>query len=109
MKRYNNQSGFIDRLKQEVGRIIIGQNQMLDRLLIGLLTNGHILLEGVPGFAKTLTIKSSFAGGPGEIQPHPVYSRPFARRCHRYHDLQSAEARIHCEKGSDLRQFYSGG
>ncbi len=57
-EKINNQSGFIDRLKQEVGRIIIGQNQMLDRLLIGLLTNGHILLEGVPGLAKTLTIKS---------------------------------------------------
>ncbi|HLA51683.1 MAG TPA: MoxR family ATPase [Flavitalea sp.] len=57
-EKIQNQSGFIDRLKQEVGRIIIGQNQMLDRLLIGLLTNGHILLEGVPGLAKTLTIKS---------------------------------------------------
>jgi MoxR-like ATPase len=56
-EKIQNQSGFIDRLKQEVGRVIIGQNQMLDRLLIGLLTNGHILLEGVPGLAKTLTIK----------------------------------------------------
>lgn len=52
------QSGFIDRLRDEVGRVIIGQHYMLDRLLIGLLTNGHILLEGVPGLAKTLTIKS---------------------------------------------------
>lgn len=52
------QSGFIDRLRDEVGRVIVGQHHMLDRLLIGLLTNGHILLEGVPGLAKTLTIKS---------------------------------------------------
>jgi MoxR-like ATPase len=52
------QSAFIDRLKEEVGKVIIGQHHMLDRLLIGLLTNGHILLEGVPGLAKTLTIKS---------------------------------------------------
>lgn len=51
-------SNFIDRLRDEVGRVIVGQHNMLDRLLIGLLTNGHILLEGVPGLAKTLTIKS---------------------------------------------------
>jgi len=49
---------FIDKLRQEVSHIIIGQNHMLDRLLIGLLSNGHVLLEGVPGLAKTLTIKS---------------------------------------------------
>src|SRR5215216_4277707 len=49
---------FIDRLKDEVSRVIVGQHYMLDRLLIGLLTNGHVLLEGVPGLAKTLTIKS---------------------------------------------------
>jgi MoxR-like ATPase len=52
------QSGFIDRLKDEIGRVIVGQHSMLDRLLIGLLSNGHILLEGVPGLAKTLAIKS---------------------------------------------------
>jgi len=49
---------FIEKLREEVGKVIIGQHYMLDRLLIGLLTNGHILLEGVPGLAKTLTIKS---------------------------------------------------
>ena len=52
------QSVFIDKLRDEVGKVIVGQHYMLDRLLIGLLTNGHILLEGVPGLAKTLTIKS---------------------------------------------------
>ena len=52
------QSGFIDRLKDEIGRVIVGQHSMLDRLLIGLLSNGHVLLEGVPGLAKTLAIKS---------------------------------------------------
>src|SRR5580693_1457053 len=52
------QGVFIDRLRDEIGRVIVGQQYMLDRLLIGLLTNGHVLLEGVPGLAKTLTIKS---------------------------------------------------
>src|ERR1700710_1318133 len=49
---------FIDRLRDEIGRVIVGQQYMLDRLLIGLLRTGHVLLEGVPGLAKTLTIKS---------------------------------------------------
>src|SRR5690349_2354336 len=49
---------FVDRLRKEVGHVIIGQSHMLDRLLIGLLSNGHVLLEGVPGLAKTLAIKS---------------------------------------------------
>src|SRR5579859_7089771 len=52
------QGVFIDRLRDEVGRVIVGQYHMLDRLLIGLLSNGHVLLEGVPGLAKTLAIKS---------------------------------------------------
>ncbi|MFN4285250.1 MAG: AAA family ATPase [Lacibacter sp.] len=49
---------FIPRLRAEVGKVLVGQQYMLDRLLVGLLANGHILLEGVPGLAKTLTIKS---------------------------------------------------
>src|SRR5688500_14511361 len=51
-------SSFVDKLREEVGRVIIGQHYMLDRLLIRLLSNGHVLLEGVPGLAKTLAIKS---------------------------------------------------
>ena len=51
-------SGFIDKVNQELHKNIIGQQDMIDRLLIGLLCNGHILLEGVPGLAKTLTIKT---------------------------------------------------
>lgn len=57
-ERISHAGQFIDRLKEEVGHVIIGQHYMLDRLLIGLLSNGHVLLEGVPGLAKTLTIKS---------------------------------------------------
>lgn len=57
-EKIQQQSVFVDRLRDEVGRVIIGQHYMLDRLLIGLLANGHVLLEGVPGLAKTLAIKS---------------------------------------------------
>ncbi|MBP6687837.1 MAG: MoxR family ATPase [Lacibacter sp.] len=49
---------FLDRLRAEVGKVLVGQQYMVDRLLVGLLGNGHILLEGVPGLAKTLAIKS---------------------------------------------------
>ena len=52
------QSIFVQKLKTELGKVIVGQQYMVDRLLIGLLSNGHVLLEGVPGLAKTLTIKS---------------------------------------------------
>ncbi len=51
-------SAFIDLLVAEMDKVIIGQKHMTERLLIGLLSNGHILLEGVPGLAKTLAIKS---------------------------------------------------
>src|SRR6478672_10038280 len=57
-EKIQSSSTFMDRLKDEVGRVIVGQYYMLDRLLIGLLANGHVLLEGVPGLAKTLAIKS---------------------------------------------------
>ncbi len=57
-EKIRRESEFIDILLNEVGQVIIGQKQMLERLVIGLLGNGHILLEGVPGLAKTLAIKS---------------------------------------------------
>lgn len=52
------ESSFVDLIKKEMDKVIIGQKNMVDRLLIGLLSNGHILLEGVPGLAKTLAITS---------------------------------------------------
>lgn len=57
-ERIEKESAFIDLLNLELDKVIVGQRYMLDRLLIGLLSNGHILLEGVPGLAKTLAIKS---------------------------------------------------
>jgi MoxR-like ATPase len=51
-------SAWIAPLRDEVGRVIVGQKHLLDRLLIAMLTNGHVLLEGVPGLAKTLTLKT---------------------------------------------------
>ncbi|MCY7410762.1 MAG: AAA family ATPase [Chitinophagales bacterium] len=57
-ERINRESAFIDLLNLELGKTIVGQKYMVERLLLALLSNGHILLEGVPGLAKTLAIKS---------------------------------------------------
>lgn len=57
-EKINHSASFIDKIHAEIGKVIVGQNHMLERLLIGLLSNGHILLEGVPGLAKTLSIRS---------------------------------------------------
>jgi MoxR-like ATPase len=48
----------VDRLLNEVGKVIVGQHYMVERILVGLLTGGHVLLEGVPGLAKTLTVRT---------------------------------------------------
>jgi MoxR-like ATPase len=57
-EKIQRESAFVDLLLMEISKIIVGQKAMVERLLIGLLANGHILLEGVPGLAKTLAIKT---------------------------------------------------
>jgi len=56
--RIQQESAFVDLLTMEMGKVIVGQKQLVENLLIGLLANGHILLEGVPGLAKTLAINT---------------------------------------------------
>jgi len=57
-ERIQRESSFVDLINIEMSKVIVGQKQMVERLMIGLLSNGHILLEGVPGLAKTLAITS---------------------------------------------------
>ena len=52
------ESAFADRVTNEVGKVIVGQEHMIERILTGILTGGHVLLEGVPGLAKTLTVRT---------------------------------------------------
>jgi MoxR-like ATPase len=52
------ESAFVDDLFAEIGKVVVGQSYMIDRIMIGLLTGGHVLLEGVPGLAKTLTVRT---------------------------------------------------
>jgi MoxR-like ATPase len=53
-----NAASWVQPLRSEIARVLVGQNELVDRLLIALLTNGHVLLEGVPGLAKTLTVRT---------------------------------------------------
>ncbi len=57
-EKIREESAFVDLLTQEIGKVIVGQKGMVEKLIIGMLGNGHVLLEGVPGLAKTLAIKT---------------------------------------------------
>lgn len=57
-KKVQEESVFLEKIRTEMSKVIVGQKYMIDRLLIGLLSNGHVLLEGVPGLAKTLTVRT---------------------------------------------------
>lgn len=57
-KKIQKESVFVEKIIDEIGQVIVGQKYMVERLLIGLLSNGHVLLEGVPGLAKTLTVRT---------------------------------------------------
>ncbi len=57
-EKVEKESVFVYRIKDEIGKAIVGQKYLIERLLIGILANGHVLLEGVPGLAKTLSVKT---------------------------------------------------
>src|SRR5436309_14875829 len=57
-EQVQKESAFLDGLFAETAKVIVGQRAMLERVMIGLLCNGHVLLEGVPGLAKTLTVRT---------------------------------------------------
>ena len=67
-EKIKRESDFVDIIFSEVSKVIVGQKDMVERLIIGLLANGHILLEGVPGLAKTLAIKTLSDSMKGKFQ-----------------------------------------
>ena len=66
-QRIERESAVVDALIMEMRKNIVGQKHMVESLMIGLLSNGHVLLEGVPGLAKTLTITSSYFSTPSQL------------------------------------------
>ncbi len=97
-------SRWIAPLQAELGRVVVGQKYLVDRLLIGLLANGHILLEGVPGLAKTLTVKTLAAMHPDRLFAHPVHARPAPGGPRRHARLQPEDRRFHHQAGAALFQ-----
>ena len=86
--RIEQQSAFVTNLVHGMDQVIVGQKHLVDSLLISLLSDGHILLEGVPGLAKTLAIKTlAQLIDSDRLQSYSVYSRPSSCRRDRYDDL----------------------
>ena len=77
-ERIQKESAFVDILSMEMTKVIVGQKHLVENLLIGLLANGHILLEGVPGLAKTLAINTlaSWPTATSSSKVFPVWPRP---------------------------------
>ena len=92
-ERIERESVFVNTLRNEMGKVIVGQSHLVDTLLIGLLSNGHILLEGVPGLAKTLAITTLAKAVDAD----------------RHADLLAEERGFRRPQGSDLRQLRTGG
>jgi MoxR-like ATPase len=107
-EKVKEESVFIAALRGELEKVIVGQRYLLDRLMVGLLANGHLLLEGVPGLAKTLAVKTLAAAIHTRFQPHPVHPRPPARRPDRHADLQPQDRRLRHPQRPRVRQHHPG-
>lgn len=102
-ERIESKSSFVNMITMGMDKVIVGQKHLVESLLIGLLSDGHILLEGVPGLAKTLAIKtlsSLIDAKYSRIQFTPGLT---SGRCDRYDDLQSEKRRVSGKARPDLR------
>ena len=88
----------------ECKRVVVGQDAMLERLLVALLTGGHVLLEGVPGLAKTLTVRTLAHGAGRQLRPHPVHARPRARRPRRHAPVAAGRRQLPHRARPGVRQ-----
>ena len=94
--------GLRDRTQREVGQVVVGMEAVTHQFLIALLAGGHVLLEGVPGVAKT-TLSKTFARVLGIAVPaHPVHARPAALRRDRHLHLRPQDERVRPAQGADL-------
>ena len=94
----------MERILYEVKRIVVGQDHFLERVLVAILAQGHLLVEGVPGLAKTLTVKTLARTIRGTLQAHPVHARPRARRPRRHAHLQPEDRRVQHVARPGVRQ-----
>ena len=86
-------------VRDQVHRVIVGQDVLIDRLLVGFLCGGHVLVEGVPGLAKTLTVSTLASAMRPRLRTHPVHPGPAAGRPDRHGDLQPGDGRFSVRSG----------
>ena len=89
MNRSNGKANLFGHWSGKSARSLSARRYLIERLLIGLLADGHVLLEGVPGLAKTLSVKTLSAAIQTTFPSDPVHARPVARRRDWHADLQS--------------------
>ena len=82
------------RVRAEVQQAVVGQDAVIERALVALLADGHVLIEGMPGLAKTLLVKSLAHGARPRVRARPVHPRPAALRRRRHHGLPAAARRV---------------
>ena len=87
-----------------VKRVIVGQDALLERMVVALVARGHLLVEGVPGLAKTLAVKTFAGRARRRVPADPVHARPRAGRHRRHADLQPEARRVRGVARPDLRQ-----
>lgn len=102
-ERIESKSSFVNMITMGMDKVIVGQKHLVESLLIGLLSDGHILLEGVPGLAKTLAIKTLSSLIDAKYSLNPVHPGLTSGRCDRYDDLQSEKRRVPGKARPDLR------
>ena len=107
-KIVEEKSEFIRRLLNEFDKVIIGQKYMLERMLAAILSNGHILIEGVPGSGQDHGRNGTGKGDQCSFQPDSVYTRPAAGGPDGNADLPAVRRRIPGPQGADFCQYYSG-
>ncbi len=84
----------MERVLYEVKKVIVGQDHLLERMVVALLARGHLLVEGVPGLAKTMAIKTLAAVDRRRVQADPVHAGPRAGRPRRHAHLQPEDRRV---------------
>ena len=92
--RIQMQSAFLKDIIAETGRVLVGQEVLVNRMLIGLLCNGHLLIEGVPGLAKTLAVRTLANTLSAEFPTHSVYAGFTPCGLNRYTGLSSRHKRV---------------
>ena len=103
-----NPSAALEAALFEIKRVIVGQEGMLERVLVALLSGGHLLLEGVPGLAKTRTIATLAQVLGGSVPTHPVHPRPGPLRSGRDPDLAARPGRLRNRTRPGVLQLPAG-